>query len=311
VACDVLQLPRMASPRNTAGHAVVKDWKWLDAVSGVFDAVMKFVYGLPGMGPVKKILHGTWPLRHPLHPAVTDVTIGAYTAGLALDLYYVFTNDASLWRATDFVFVVAWLSGLLSIVSGLTDWRETYGEEKRTGMLHGLIMVTATILFIASILMRANGGADARTLAMWLSGFGWLALFVGAFFGGELPYGYGTEVNRQAWTEQSTKWQRIDVAANGLEDRKPVVGKTKGGTEIFIAKVDGKIYAMGNKCTHAGGPLNEGKWVGNERCMIECPWHLSVFDVRTGAAEMGPATFPEPPFETRVTDAGLIEVRAR
>ena len=59
------------------------------------------------------------------------------------------------------------------------------------------------------------------------------------------------------------------------------------------------------------GPLNEGKWVGKDRCMIECPWHLSVFDVRNGSVQQGPATFPEVSFEVRTNDAGFVEVRAR
>ncbi|MGH2717728.1 MAG: hypothetical protein ACRDJU_04000, partial [Actinomycetota bacterium] len=36
-------------------------------------------------GPVKDLLSGTW-LGHPLHPMLTDVTIGAWTSALALDL---------------------------------------------------------------------------------------------------------------------------------------------------------------------------------------------------------------------------------
>ena len=301
----------VSSPRNVAGHAVTKDWKWLDAVAGFFEAIVGGFYKLPGSGPIKKILHGTWPLGHPLHPAITDITIGAYTAAVAIDLYTIFRGDATFAGAADFVLIVAFASSLIAILSGLTDWRDTFGEEKRTGMLHGLIMVVATVLFVVSILMRANGAADARPLAMWLSGIGWLVMLVGAFFGGEMPYGYGTEINRQAWDDHPTKWQTLEIKADSLEDRKPQVAKTKKGTGIFVAKVDGKIYAIASKCTHAGGPLNEGKWVGNDRCLIQCPWHGSVFDVRDGSAQQGPATFPEPVFEVRTGDGGALEVRAR
>jgi nitrite reductase/ring-hydroxylating ferredoxin subunit len=135
-------------------------------------------------------------------------------------------------------------------------------------------------------------------------------MLVGAFFGGELPYGYGTQVNRQAWREHPTKWQKLEIVAKDLEDRRPVVGRTKGGTEVFVARIDDEIRAMGNTCTHAGGPLNEGKWVGADRCEIECPWHQSVFRVTDGSVRAAPATFPEPVFEVRVSDAGMIEVRA-
>jgi len=139
----------------------------------------------------------------------------------------------------------------------------------------------------------------------------WVVLFAAAYLGGEMVFGYGTQVNRQAWSEAGAKWQKLDVAANGLEDRTPFVGKTKQGVDIFVAKLDGQIYAIANVCTHAGGPLNEGTWVGADRCEIQCPWHGSRFCVKDGAAKAGPATFDEPAFETRVSDQGLIEVRPR
>ncbi len=40
------------------------------------------------------------------------------------------------------------------------------------------------------------------------------------------------------------------------------------------------FYATQNECTHAEGPLCEGTLEG---AIIECPWHGSKFDVRTGA----------------------------
>lgn len=300
----------MSSPRNTAGHALLKNAKWLDAFAKFFDAVVNGFYKIPGTGGIKTLLHGTWPLHHPLHPAVTDITIGAYTAAVAIDVYDAVTRYTALARAADFVLILAFVSSLIAILSGLTDWKDTFGEERRTGMLHGLIMVVATVAFAASIVIRVNGDLDGRTLAIGLSAFGWIVMLVGAYFGGEMPYGYGTQVNRQAWTEAPAKWERLEVAASGLDDRKPAVAKTKKGFDVFVVKLDGKIYAMGNTCTHAGGPLNEGKWVGAERCEIECPWHASRFCVKDGDAKGGPATFGEPRFETRVNDSGFVEVKA-
>jgi nitrite reductase/ring-hydroxylating ferredoxin subunit/uncharacterized membrane protein len=300
----------MSAPRNVAGHSLVRDAKWLDGFAAFFGAVVGGLYKIPGMRPLKSALHGTWPLHHPLHPAVTDLTIGGYTAMLAMDVLYLMTKESGLLHAADFLLVGAFITSLVSIVSGLTDWNETYGEERRTGMLHGLLMVVATVLFVASLVMRLNGGLDARTTAIVVSTLGWLVMIVSSYLGGEMVFGYGTEVNRQAWTETPTKWERLEVAAGGLDDRKPVVGKTKKGFDVFVVKLDGTIYAMGNTCTHAGGPLNEGKWVGADKCEIECPWHASRFCVKDGDAKGGPATFGEPRFETRVNESGFVEVKA-
>jgi nitrite reductase/ring-hydroxylating ferredoxin subunit/uncharacterized membrane protein len=297
----------MSNPRNTAGHALVRNWKWLDGFANLFGAIVGGFYKIPGTRPIKTLLHGTSPLHHPLHPAITDLTIGGYTAAVALDTFYLVTRDTTLLRAADFVIVAAVITSLVSIVSGLTDWNETVGEERRTGMLHGLLMVVASLGFVVSIWLRLAGGQ--RELAIGFAIASLVVLLVSSYLGGEMVFGYGTEVNRQAWTEVKDKWEAIDVTAASLADRKPVVAKTKSGVDVFVAKVDETIYAMGNTCTHAGGPLNEGTWVGADRCEIQCPWHASRFCVKDAAVHGGPATFGELRFDVRTTESGKLEVR--
>ncbi|HEV8534739.1 MAG TPA: DUF2231 domain-containing protein [Candidatus Limnocylindria bacterium] len=301
----------MSAPRNTAAHSLVRKWKWLDGFGNFFGAIVGGFYKLPGTRPIKTLLHGTWPLHHPLHPAVTDLTIGGYTAAVAVDLLYLITREPGLLRAADFLIIASFITSLISIVSGLTDWNETYDEERRTGMLHGLLMVVASVGFVISIWLRLAAGADQRDLAIGIALAAWVVLIVASYFGGEMVFGYGTEVNRVAWTEVPTKWERLDLTDASLEDRKPVVAKAKSGVDLFVVKLDGKINAMVNTCTHAGGPLNEGKWVGADRCEIQCPWHGSQFCVKDGGVRHGPATFSEVSLEVRTDGSGRIEVRAR
>ncbi|HJW48645.1 MAG TPA: DUF2231 domain-containing protein [Candidatus Limnocylindria bacterium] len=300
----------MSAPRNTVGHALVKGAKWLDGFANFFGAVVKGFYRIPGTRPLKTLLHGTWPLKHPLHPAVTDLTVGAYVVVVVLDVYYLVTNDVGLWRATDFVLLLALISSVVAIITGLTDWNETFGEERRTGMLHGLLMVATNVGFGTSMLLRSGALADQRVLAIAIAIVALVVLLVASYLGGEMVFGYGTEVNRQAWADPPTKWELLDIPAKRLEDRKPIVAKTKKGFAVFLVQLDGKVYAMGNTCTHAGGPLNEGKWVGGDRCEIECPWHASRFCVKDGDVKGGPATFPQVRIDTREHDSGFIEVRA-
>ncbi len=58
---------------------------------------------------------------------------------------------------------------------------------------------------------------------------------------------------------------------------------------IAVFNVAGEFYATQNECTHAEGPLCEGTLEG---AIIECPWHGSKFDVRTGAVVARPAKEP-------------------
>jgi nitrite reductase/ring-hydroxylating ferredoxin subunit len=58
-----------------------------------------------------------------------------------------------------------------------------------------------------------------------------------------------------------------------------------GGKQILVANIDGKLYAIDNVCTHAGGELSKGKLEGK---VVTCPRHGSKFDVTTGKCIAGP-----------------------
>lgn len=75
------------------------------------------------------------------------------------------------------------------------------------------------------------------------------------------------------------------------------------GEDVCIANVDGKYYAIGNVCTHEGGPLADGVLEGYE---VECPWHQSKFDVRTGQVTSPPATESEPTYEIKVDNNSIL-----
>ena len=75
------------------------------------------------------------------------------------------------------------------------------------------------------------------------------------------------------------------------------------GEKICLANVEGKYYAIGNVCTHVGGPLAQGKLEGYE---VECPWHGSRFDIRTGKVVRPPAMRSEPTYEIKVEDDNIL-----
>lgn len=67
----------------------------------------------------------------------------------------------------------------------------------------------------------------------------------------------------------------------------------------LVVQVDGQpaavfhtqegFFAVGEECTHAGGPLSEGTLKDGA---VICPWHGSCFDLRSGAVRCGPAVEP-------------------
>lgn len=76
-----------------------------------------------------------------------------------------------------------------------------------------------------------------------------------------------------------------------------------GGKSIVLSMVNGEVYALDAVCSHEGGPLEEGKLEGYE---IECPWHGSRFDVRTGEVRSPPADTPQSVYEVKVENNDIL-----
>jgi nitrite reductase/ring-hydroxylating ferredoxin subunit/uncharacterized membrane protein len=297
---------------ETIGDRLVRGDKgrFLDGLGDAVSVVNQTFYKIPGTRPIKDLLHGTLLLRHPFHPMVTDAVVGAFTVVALLDVVYLIQRDPSLFRATDIALVLGLVAALGAVLSGFTDWNETYENERRLGILHGILMSLITIGYLVSLWLRLAGGSGARDGAIWLALVMWVALAVTAYLGGEMAFGFGTGVNRQAFESPPKKWQRTDVSAAGLEDRKPMRVEVEGFAAMLV-KLDGAVHAIGAVCTHAGCDLAEGEFVGGQRRDIKCPCHASVFSIATGTALHGPATMDEPVLDTRIAADGHIEVCAR
>jgi nitrite reductase/ring-hydroxylating ferredoxin subunit len=76
---------------------------------------------------------------------------------------------------------------------------------------------------------------------------------------------------------------------------------------VLLVKKGVKIFALAETCSHAGGPLSEGKIEGDT---VVCPWHGSRFCLRDGNVIDGPATYPQPALDVQVRE-GQILVRAQ
>ncbi len=70
-----------------------------------------------------------------------------------------------------------------------------------------------------------------------------------------------------------------------------------GGQKVLVSSVEGTVYAIAETCPHAGAPLSEG-YVNDGK--IECPWHASVFDLKTGRFTEGPTSEHLAVFEVAV-----------
>lgn len=276
--------------------------RWLDAPGYKLEHALALAFttaGARGRG-VQDVLHGT-PLGHPLHPALTDVPIGAWTTALVLDAVDVLSPRSEGWRqAAQLATGVGVIGGMGAALSGLTDWQHTHDRARRSGLVHGLLNSAALGLNLLSWRDRSNG-KHARALRA--SALGYCLVLAGGYLGGNLVFRHRIGVDHSQQASPSRGFISVLPEADLALDTPQLVHY--GDAAVVLIRHDGHIAAVGGLCSHLAAPMSQG-WL--YRGELVCPWHGSRFDPQTGCAVTGPATAPLTRYETRIA-AGQIEVR--
>ena len=264
-------LDRLAQLIDPAVHAITPHGRWLGALTG------------------------RW-LGHPVHPLTVTVPIGCWIAASALDIGGGETSRVAARRLVGLGVVAA----APAVVTGAADWRDTGGAERRLGVAHALANHVTALTYGASWWARRRG-AHRAGVGIGLMAAGVLA--VAGHLGGHLAYRRGVGVNTTAFAAGPGEWTRI-VRLEQLTIGRPHA-VTHGDVVLMVLRRQDDTVVLEDRCTHRGGPLHQGHLDGS--CVV-CPWHGSAFDVTTGAVRRGPASAPQPAYQTRLVD-GYIEVR--
>ncbi len=231
---------------------------------------------------VRDALSGSW-LGHPLHPALVATPLGCWTAASLMDLVGERTAGRRLTGA-------GLLSALPTAASGLSDWLDTSGAERRVGVVHMLSNTAAATVYTTSWMARRRGrhglGAALGLLGLALAG-------AGGWLGGHLSYALGVGVDTNAFDTGPSEWTLLDV---DVPPGGQPVRAVAGSTPVMASRQPEGVRVLAERCSHRGGPLSEGKV---EQGCVTCPWHGSRFDLATGAVRRGPAVVEQPVYEVR------------
>lgn len=268
---------------------------WLDKSARVLHQVSEPVFGPNGPSGLKDALYGTW-LGHPLHPSITDVPVGSWTASALFDLM-------GYERAADATLKIGVAGAIGSAATGVPQWfdLQRMEEPRRLGALHAMLNSGALGLYLTSWALRNRGQRDAG-VATALAGYGIAA--TSAWIGGHLSFKLGIGVSRQAFEAPPSNWTDIGTLEE-LPDGELTRVEAKG-IPIVVLRDGEYVYAASATCTHVGGPLDQGERDGT---CVTCPWHGSVFDLRDGTVVHGPATSTVHTYETQVEN-GTVQIRA-
>ena len=136
---------------------------------------------------------------HPLHPPLTDATIGAYTAATVMGFASIVgVAEKGAAHGWWLALVVGLIFTVPTALAGLADWWviEPGTPLKRTATSHLIAMVTATVFFLIAALIGhkgyTHGAVDAGPYVLTLIGFA--AMTLGGWLGGAIVYVHGMRV---------------------------------------------------------------------------------------------------------------------
>jgi nitrite reductase/ring-hydroxylating ferredoxin subunit len=76
-----------------------------------------------------------------------------------------------------------------------------------------------------------------------------------------------------------------------------MIAVNHGREQYLLARVGDEYFALDNICSHAYGPLDQGRLFG---CEVECPIHSGRFDLRTGEPTEEPAEDPMVAYQVKI-----------
>jgi nitrite reductase/ring-hydroxylating ferredoxin subunit/uncharacterized membrane protein len=255
--------------------------------------------GRPEAQKLRNFLNGTW-LGEPLHAALTDLPVGAWTAAMVFDLLDLILDRREFASAADASIGIGLAGAAGAAVTGITDWSDVDPPARRLGLVHGLLNLGGTALFATSLVLRSK---KCRRSGRIVSALGYAVMSYAAHLGGKLVYERRVGVDRTDGQVLPDNFVAVLPESQLVED-KPTRAMVQG-VPILLVRRAGRLFAMADTCSHFGGPLSEGTLVSN--CIV-CPYHASQFDLEDGHVVNGPAVHPQPCLEVR-TRGGQIEIR--
>jgi uncharacterized membrane protein len=162
---------------------VVDRQPWLDQVGDTLHDAARPVLERPDAQPAVSFLRGDW-LGHPLHPALTDIPLGCWTASVLLDV-------VCESRAAGVLTAAGSAAAVGAAASGFVDWTATEGRTRRYGVAHALLNSGALALQLCSLGSRLRG---RKLRAFSFSVFGLSVAAASAWLGGELAFGQPAEM---------------------------------------------------------------------------------------------------------------------
>ena len=239
---------------------------------------------------------------HPIHPALIPFPLAFLFGAFGFDVAGRVAGRQEWWTTGSHLAIAGIAMALVAAVPGFIDYFRTVpprSSGKRRATLHMIANLTVVGLFVIATLLRADAGMATApaTAPLLLEALAVGLLGVGGWLGGTLAYRneIGVDVRYAGagtWREASfdaMPGERVAVAsADELQVNQMKLLRVRA-RRVVLARSEQGYVVFDDHCTHRGGSLAGGAMICGT---VQCPWHGSQFDVRTGAVRSGPAKTP-------------------
>jgi nitrite reductase/ring-hydroxylating ferredoxin subunit len=210
------------------------------------------------------------------------------------------------------------ITALLAAVPGFVDYSDIRRDHagKVTASRHMILNLMVVAIYGINLWIRSSALTDPKISlpALLLSIIGIGLLSVSGYLGGRLIYDEGIAVGRHKRHTpiplDTLHCSTAHAVSDGEANFVPVPdAEYLGNGETLrveidkqvmtIARIHNQLYAFQEFCTHRFGPLSEGSFDGFN---VQCPWHNSCFDIRTGKVTNGPAKVDWKTFKIEMRD---------
>jgi len=232
---------------------------------------------------------------HPLHPILVSFPIAFFTGALITDVG-AWILDKPILNSTAYYLNMGGIAfALLAAIPGFIDFLFAVPPKssgKKRAAQHGIMNVTMLLIFIIAFFYRRMASANFY-ITLSLEFIGVILMSIAGWLGGTLVYRNQIGVdhryaNAGKWNEASFNEETGEVAVATSDELKTNAMKLLHfkNKRIVLARTEDNYVAFEDRCPHRGGPLSDGTIACG---IVQCPWHGSQFDTKTGDLKNGPA----------------------
>jgi uncharacterized membrane protein/nitrite reductase/ring-hydroxylating ferredoxin subunit len=234
---------------------------------------------------------------HPIHPALIPFPFAFLYGAFLFDLGGRILGRPLWWTVGSYLVVAGIAMAFVAAVPGFIDYLYTVPPRstgKRRATRHLLANLSAVALFAIAWWLRGSADAPPEVAQLALEATGVVLLGAGGWMGGVLVNRNQIGVDHRY--AGAGKWREASV---DVQSGKPVIGAKSDELKvnqmkllraddrrIVLARTEQGYVAFDDRCTHRGGSLAGGVLICGT---VQCPWHGSQFDTRTGEVKAGPA----------------------